>query len=215
MNDLFIDTRSLEYPLTLTDIRRRSGRALSRNPADAELQALGYARVLRVPKPAGDVVTEIKPARANGVWQQQWAVRSFNASEMDDLRLQLWEEIKTIRDRRAQQGGYFAGGHWYHSDTFSRSQQLGLVHKADMIERNEGDMHAPFEMIPGQPLMWKTMDGTFVPITPHLAKEVFRAAEAQDAATFRHAEVLWSQVQAVPDPRSINLNDGWPPIYQE
>lgn len=106
-----------------------------------------------------------------------------------------WEDIKAERDRRTHNGGYPAAGKWFHSDTFSRSQQLGLV----MMGAN----------IPAG-LMWKTMDGSFIEMTQAVANDVFSAAGLQDAATFAHAEALRVQIEASADPASIDIYSGWP-----
>ena len=106
-----------------------------------------------------------------------------------------WELIKAERDRRTHNGGYLAAGKWFHSDTFSRSQQLGLV----MIGAN----------IPSG-LMWKTMDGSFIEMTQALAIEILASAGTQDSATFAYAESLKTQVEAASDPMSIYIYSGWP-----
>lgn len=111
------------------------------------------------------------------------------------IKLKLWEQIKTERDNRTHNGGYPAAGKWFHSDTFSRSQQLGLV----MMGAN----------IPAG-LMWKTMDGSFIEMTQAVASDVFIGAGIQDSAIFAHAESLKAQVEASTDPASIDIYSGWP-----
>ena len=112
----------------------------------------------------------------------------------------IWGAIKAERDRRTQEGGYQAAGHWYHSDTFSRTQQLGLVMLGSGMP--EG-------------LQWKTMSGDFVAMTPTLAQAIFAAATASDVAHFAHAEQLHAQVLAAEDPASVDIYSGWPPIFGE
>lgn len=116
-------------------------------------------------------------------------------SKLSKLKDDLWSQIKTERDNRTQHGGYPAAGKWFHSDTFSRSQQIGLV----MMGAN----------IP-EGLMWKTMDGSFIEMTPSVANDVFVAAGLQDAATFAQAEALRVQIEASTDPSSIDIKSGWP-----
>lgn len=110
----------------------------------------------------------------------------------------LVERVKSLRDAKAQAGGYMAAGKWFHSDTFSRTQQLGLV-----------IMGAA--MPPG--LTWKTMDGSFVDMTPALASQVFAAAAQQDAALFAHAEALIAELSAAADPASVDISAGWPTTF--
>lgn len=114
------------------------------------------------------------------------------------IRAAMWGQIKAIRDRKTQAGGYATGGKWYHSDTFSRTQQMGLV-----------------MMGAGVPaVQWKTMDGTFVTMTQTLAGQIFAAAAAQDQAMFVHAEALHASVDASETPTEIDINAGWPATYQ-
>ena len=111
---------------------------------------------------------------------------------------EICKNIKAIRDYKTQNGGYRVGTKWYHSDTFSRTQQLGL--------RLEGDNLATG-------IMWKTMDGSFVEMTPLLAQQIFSAAVAQDTALFSHAEYLQTLVNVSPEPWSIDITLGWPETF--
>jgi hypothetical protein len=115
-----------------------------------------------------------------------------------DVRVLLREQIKTLRDRKVQLGGYRVGANWFHSDTFSRTQQMALV-----------------MMGAGMPadLKWKTMSGDFVAITPALAQQIFAAAAARDAALFFCADVLSRQVDAAEDPMAVDLSAGWPESF--
>lgn len=118
--------------------------------------------------------------------------------DLDAERAAIWEAIKAERDRRAQEGGYLAAGKWFHSDTFSRTQQLGLLMMGPSVPDG---------------LQWKTMDGTFVPMTPTLAGQIFTAAATQDAAMFAHAEALRAAVNAAEDPEAVDITAGWPATF--
>ena len=110
-----------------------------------------------------------------------------------------WEAIKAERDRRTQQGGYQVAGKWFHSDTFSRTQQMGLVMMGAGIPNG---------------LQWKTMDGSFVAMTQTLAGQVFAAAAASDAELFARAEQIKAAMEA--DPVNFSLSEfSWPSIYGE
>ena len=110
-----------------------------------------------------------------------------------------WQAIKAERDSRTQQGGYQVDGKWFHSDTFSRTQQMALV----MMGAG----------IPGG-LQWKTMDGSFVTMTQTLAGQVFAAAAASDAALFARAEQIKATMES--DPENFSLSEfSWPLIYGE
>lgn len=111
---------------------------------------------------------------------------------------QIWEDIKVIRDRKTQQGGYKVGADWFHSDTFSRTQQIGLTIMGASMPAG---------------IMWKTMAGAFIGMTPALAQQIFAAAGAQDAALFGYAEQLKAQVEAAADTMSVDINAGWPETF--
>lgn len=121
---------------------------------------------------------------------------------LDSIKEQKWESIKEYRTSLVNTGGYKVNNKWFHSDGFSRSQQTGLV----LLGAN----------IP-QGLMWKTMDGSFIEMTPALAQAVFQAATLQDIAIFGYAEVLNANVRALLSQEAINTFDilqGWPETYK-
>lgn len=109
-----------------------------------------------------------------------------------------WDAVKAERDRRTQAGGYKAGGKWFHSDQFSRGQQLGLVLLGANIPAN---------------LQWKTMDGSFVAMTPVLAQQVLGAAAASDQAIFAAAEIHKAAMEASPSPADYDFSAGWPLVF--
>jgi len=119
------------------------------------------------------------------------------APDLTALRAARWEAIKAERDKRIQTGGYQAAGKWFHSDTFSRTQQMALVMMGAAIPAN---------------LQWKTMDGSFVAMTQTLASQVFAAAAASDAALFARAEQIKATMES--DPISFILTEQpWPSVY--
>lgn len=115
----------------------------------------------------------------------------------------IWSQIKQIRDSKTQSGGYYVAscGKWFHSDTFSRTQQMGLTVMGAGIPAG---------------LQWKTMDGTFVTMTQALAMQVFAAAAAKDQAVFAAAETHRATLAAMTDVSDMvayDLNAGWPAGY--
>jgi len=118
------------------------------------------------------------------------------AVDVAAIKSRHWEEIKAERDRRTQQGGYQVAGKWFHSDTFSRTQQMGLVMMGASIPAN---------------LQWKTMDGSFVTMTETLASQVFAAAAASDAALFARAEQIKAAMEL--DPDFILASQSWPDVF--
>ena len=114
------------------------------------------------------------------------------------LRTEVWERIKAHRDA-VKSSGVKVGQHWYHSDADSRIQQMGLA----MMGAN---------LTAG--LMWKTMGGQFVPMTPALAGQIFGATAARDAAVFGVAEAHRAALAASADPAGYDWSGGWPESYE-
>lgn len=112
----------------------------------------------------------------------------------------IWGVIQVERNRRTREGGYQVAGKWFHSDEFSRGQQLGLVLLGSNIPAG---------------LQWKTMDGTFVTMTPTLAQQILGAAAASDTAIFAAAEVHKAAMEASTDPATYDFSGGWPKVFGE
>ena len=115
------------------------------------------------------------------------------------VKVDKCEKIKAERDRR-KAGGVKVGAKWFHSDDASRIQQMGLVMMGAGIPAN---------------LQWKTMDGSFITMTPALAQQVFIAQAASDQAIFTAAETHRVAMEASADPASYDYSGGWPKIYGE
>lgn len=115
-------------------------------------------------------------------------------------RADMWELIKAERDRRKSEGGYKVGSNWFHSDTTSRIQQMALVMMGASMPAG---------------LLWKTMSGSFVTMTPTLAGQIFQAAAASDMAIFTIAEQKNAEMLTVACPSTYNYQTGWPVCYGE
>ena len=111
----------------------------------------------------------------------------------------LWSAIKAERDRRIQSGGYKVGAKWFHSDTFSRTQQMGLVMLGASIPANTP---------------WKTMDGTTVTMTQALAGQIFATAAASNIAIFAAAETHRAAMEAAADPATYDFSSGRPAVFE-
>lgn len=115
-----------------------------------------------------------------------------------DLESAAWERIQAERDRRTQTAGFHVGAYWFHSDTFSRSQQLGLVLNGAALPAG---------------IQWKTMSGEVVLMTPALAQQILAAGTLSDVAVFTAAETHHAAMQASADPAAYDFIGGWPPAF--
>lgn len=125
------------------------------------------------------------------------SVLAFIAAQPSAATL-MWGRIKNERDRRKEAGGTKVGTKWFHSDTSSRIQFLGLVLMGANLPVN---------------IQWKTMDGTFVAMTPVLAGQIFSASAAADMAIFAAAEAHKQTMQTTTDPTAYDYLAGWPAVY--
>jgi len=123
--------------------------------------------------------------------------------ELPKLKAKRWEDIKSERDRRTLEGGYQVNGKWFHSDLTSRSQHIGLMLMGSNMPTT---------------ILWKTMDGSFVQMTPELAHQIFLAAATSDGEIFKVAEIHKAAVMAAPTASAVwlhNISFGWPKVYGE
>ena len=123
----------------------------------------------------------------------------------------VWEHIKAERDRR-KAGGFKVGALWFHSDSDSRIQHLGLKDKAcDLLAA--GGALADNLTILGQPVRWKTMDGSFAQVTAQLAFDIVTAAADHDARLFAVAETHRAAMEAAAAPAAYDFSAGWPETF--
>ena len=133
-------------------------------------------------------------------WTQLKTAENLSVEAQD----KAWTAIKLERDRR-KQAGVKVAGHWYHSDTESRIQQMHLV----MMGAS---------MPPG--IMWKTLstggDSVFVEMTPAIAQAISTNMAANDIAVHAVAEQHRVAMLASSDPAQYDFSSGWPKtIYDE
>jgi len=124
---------------------------------------------------------------------------------------QLWESIKAERDRR-KAGGFKVGALWFHSDADSRIQHFGLKDKARDVLAAGGAMTDNLTIL-GQPVRWKTMDGSFANVTAQSAFDIVAAAGDLDARLFAVAETHRAAMEAAPDPAAYDFSAGWPETF--
>lgn len=118
----------------------------------------------------------------------------------------IWLAIRNERDHRVQTNGFkveVSTGvfKWFHSDVFSRTQQLGLVMAGAAVPA----------------VSWKTMDGSFVTMTQSIASKIYASAAATDPAIFAAAEQHKAAAWALEDPTAYTayLDDAnWPERYK-
>lgn len=136
----------------------------------------------------------------DGAWQSSDDVAVQQIIDTYDplpqVQAAMWKEIQTEREAR-KMAGLPLSGKRFHSDADSRIQQLGLA----MLGAN----------IPVG-LQWKTMDGSFVEMTPTLAQQIFIGTAQRDTAIFAAAEAHRAAMIALSwqDAEQYDYSQAWP-----
>lgn len=119
------------------------------------------------------------------------------ATALVPIRAAKTAAIKAERDRR-KFNGVFVSGKWIHTDTYSRTQWMGMVMMGAGVPAIE----------------WTTMDNTTIATSQALAGAVFAATATLDATLFAFAKGLIAAVDASNDPASVDIATGWPATYE-
>jgi hypothetical protein len=133
------------------------------------------------------------------------------AETKEEAIARLDTAIKAERDRR-KVGGVFVAGKWIQTDADSCIQFLGLKDKARDILAAGGTLADPIKVL-GQNVVWRSMDGTYLPITGQIAFDVVTAKGDLDALAFGRAEQHRAALAASADPASYDYSTGWPAVF--
>lgn len=141
----------------------------------------------------------------NAAWQDYllWASKGNTpapAMTADETKAAKWMDIKAERDRRRFDGGVKVGGHWFLSNQTASVEYNSIINlgmpDAAVVRPN-----------------WRTMDGTEVPMSPALAKQIIMAGLAQAAAIDDAAQAHKTAMLASANPSAYDFSGGWPAIY--
>ncbi len=158
----------------------------------------GFLPVVDEPPALGEFESMTRTLVYDAAMDRVVAQYAVTVAPVADVRAALWERIKERR-QACIEGGAQADGFWYHSDLFSRTQWLGMLIQGAAL--------------PGG-ILWKRMDNSFIALTPTLVQQVFAAIAMKEQAAFTNAEYLKAQINAAPDPRTVDLTAGWPASYE-
>lgn len=125
----------------------------------------------------------------------------------------VWLQIKAKRDE-LKSGGVKVGTKWYHSDTDSRIQFIGLKDAArDLLAAGQPDSTRLQKL--GQDVKWKTMDGSFIFLTVKHAFDIVAAIGDLDAKAFAVAATHRAAMEAVANPFEYDFSASWPQVYAD
>ncbi len=119
------------------------------------------------------------------------------AAALIPIRAARHAAIRAERDRR-KFNGVLVSTKWIHTDTYSRTQWMGMVMMGASVPAIE----------------WTTMDGTSITTSQALAGAVFQATATLDSTLFAFAKSLIDTVNASSDPASVDITTGWPATFE-
>lgn len=161
------------------------------------------------------LTVEPRPSLAHAWVDDAWQIDATLVEKLhSEAEATAWGLIKGERDRRSVAGTQ-AGDKWVHSDLFSRSQWLGLKDNARDALAAGGTMDTALCDSQGQAIVWKMLDGSFVPVTAQLAFDVVAAVTRSDIAIFTAAEQHNAAMRTAEDPAAYAYAAGWPQSYAE
>lgn len=122
---------------------------------------------------------------------------------IDKIRDKKWKDIKIERSRR-NYGGVYVDSKWFHTDEPTRAQYSIMLTTA--LEKEWASDY----VIEAN---WKTMTGTYTPMTVAKLRAIRDAETANEKINFANAEVHRLTMLAASDPTDYDFSSGWCEIY--
>ena len=116
---------------------------------------------------------------------------------------EMWERIKAKRYDNLRHGVYIKSvGKWFQTDDATRLQYLALA-----LENVTGGFK--------KPINWKTMDNSFLMLTPELLREIMQTMHDDEQADFINAEKHKAAMLKAEHPLEYDYSDGWTANFDE
>ena len=113
-----------------------------------------------------------------------------------------WGEIKEIRTFKMDDGVFLQSiGKWFHTDLYSKQQIQALV-VANVIGLYKTTA-------------WKTLDNTYVQLTPLLLLQVFGAMLVNEEQLFGIGKLHYEKLYASNDPVNYDVTNMWPSTFSD
>ena len=133
-------------------------------------------------------------------WVLLPAVAAQIKAEQQD---EVWERIKAKRYDNLRHGVHAKSvGKWFQTDDATRLQYLALA-----LESVTGGFK--------KPINWKTMDNSFLMLTPELLREIMQTMHDDEEADFINAEKHKAAMLQAENPLEYDYSDGWTANFDE
>ena len=135
---------------------------------------------------------------------EQWHIDPECAAQLKaEQQDEMWERIKAKRYDNLRHGVYIKSvGKWFQTDDATRLQYLALA-----LESVTGGFK--------KPINWKTMDNSFLMLTPELLREIMQAMHDDEEADFINAEKHKAAMLKAKHPLEYDYSDGWTANFDE
>ena len=116
---------------------------------------------------------------------------------------EMWDRIKAKRYDNLRHGVYAKSvGKWFQTDDATRLQYLALA-----LESVTGGFK--------KPINWKTMDNSFLQLTPELLREIMQTMHDDEQADFANAEKHKAAMLKAENPLEYDYSGGWTANFDE
>ena len=120
--------------------------------------------------------------------------------DLETIYAEKWEQIKEIRTRKMNDGVLLQSiGKWFHTDPDSKQQ----IHA--MVTANVIGLY--------KTTAWKTLDNTYVQLTPLLLLQVFGAMLENEARLFEIGKLHYDMLHTSQDPANYDPTSQWPTTF--
>lgn len=192
---------------TIAKLRRDNpDTSFGAEPSAETLAEFGVFILDETPPPSvtvGQVAEEEDSILVDGVWTQQWSVRSKTSQELAAAKLDTWERVKMLRDEAIDAGCTVSGIGKFDTDLVSRSNINGAATGA-IIANGAGQ---PFEA------SWKLQDNAIAVLDGPKMIAVGLAVLNRTSACHAQAQQLGMAIEAAQsfaDLEKIDIEKGWP-----
>ena len=121
---------------------------------------------------------------------------------LEAIYAEKWEQVKEIRTAKMNDGVFLQSiGKWFHTDLYSKQQIQALV-VVNIIGMYKTTA-------------WKTLDNTYVQLTPALLIQLFGAMLENESRLFGIGKLHYDMLHTSPDPSNYDPTSQWPTTFSD
>ena len=180
--------------------------AIALTAAEHEALVVGQCtgQIVMPGKDGKPVLADPAPCPSSTWDGERWHIDPECAARLKaEQQEEMWERIKDKRYDNLRHGVYAKSvGKWFQTDDATRLQYLALA-----LESVTGGFK--------KPINWKTMDNSFLMLTPELLREIMQAMHDAEQADFINAEKHKAAMLKAKHPLEYDYSGGWTANYEQ